>query len=243
MSRLSSFLSTKCGFHTTFTSQIIVDDSPELTKCTLYLLHILPPRVFVDPYELANYKNFYTFRLWGTSPSELPVIAVPSNGSVLLLNVSLPKHSPCLPQNITLDVPLHIRYGESVQLNTSDVGPMEVPWPIGFWACPSSRTFYHTVSACHDSQLDKASRSSLAPGLPIELVGLLNSSSSTFASVGTWGHTSSEIMQVPVGLLADLKLVEGVTAGVILLVFLYLLRSACMTALRMSARDQHAKVE
>lgn len=241
MTRLSSFLATKSGFHTTFTSQIIVDD-PDLTKCTLHLLHILPPRVFVDPYELANYKKFYTFRLWGASPLELPVIAVASNGSVLLLNILLPNHSTCLPQNITLDVPLHIRYGESVQSNTSDVGPVEVPWPTGFWACPLSRTFYHTVSVCHDSQLDKASQPSHAPSLPIELVALFDSSSFTFVSVGTWGHTSSEIMQAPVGLLADLKLVEGVTAGVILLAFLYLLYSACRTASRMSARN-HAKIE
>jgi hypothetical protein len=142
---LSSSLSTKHGFHTTFSTQIIMNDRAKLANCSINLLHILPARVFVDPYELANYKKFYRFRLSGTSHLELPVTAVASDGSVLLLGVLLPKTFPYTTQHLTVDVPLHVRYGKVITSNTSDDKSVEVPWPTGFWACPLSCKSYHAT--------------------------------------------------------------------------------------------------
>jgi GPI mannosyltransferase 1 subunit X len=141
---LSSSLSTTHGFHSVYSTQIIVDDHADIAKCTVHLLHIFPPRVFVDPYELLNHKDFYTFRLSGTSNLELPVMAVGPEGSALLLNILFPRafHGT---QNVTVDVPLHIRYGEPAQPRspkTSDDGTVKVPWPTAFWACPSSCKFH-----------------------------------------------------------------------------------------------------
>jgi hypothetical protein len=130
---LSSSLTTTYGFHTTCSTHIIINDRADLRRCTCHLLYILPPRVFVDPYELANYRDFYTIKLSGNSNLELPVAAVDSKGSVLLLNVLLPKTGM---QNVTVDVPLHLRYGEPVQPDAWD-GSVKVPLPTGFWVCPS----------------------------------------------------------------------------------------------------------
>jgi len=133
---LSSSLTTRHGFHTTYSTHIIVNNPADLARCTCHLLHILPPRVFVDPYELANYRDFYTIKLSGYSNLELPVTAVDPKGSALLLNILLPKTGM---QNMTVDVPLHLRYGKPVQV---DDGSVKVPLPTGFWTCPSSCTFY-----------------------------------------------------------------------------------------------------
>jgi len=136
---LSSSLTTRHGFHTTYSTHIIANDPADLARCTCHLLHILPPRVFVDPYELANYRDFYTIKLSGNLNLELPVTAVDSKGSALLLNVLLPMTGM---QNVTVDVPLHLRYGEPVQLDAWDDGSVKVPLPTGFWVCPSSCTSY-----------------------------------------------------------------------------------------------------
>lgn len=140
---LSSSLSTKQGFHSTYTTHIIVDDPADLAGCALHLVYNFPPRIFVDPYELAIYKDSYTHRLSGTSNLELPVMAVNPKGSALLLYVkAFPPGSP----NVTVDVPIHVRYGELVLSNSSsDDSSVEVPWPIGFWACPLLCTSRHII--------------------------------------------------------------------------------------------------
>jgi len=149
---LSSSLSTIHGFHTTYSTQITTNHLADLARCTCYLLHILPPRIFVDPHELANHRDFYTFRLSDKSNSELPVTAVDSKNSALLLDVLLPKIFLPGTQNVTVDVPLHVRYGQPVQLDAWDDGSVEVPWPTGFWVCPSSCTSYHATLVCCASQ-------------------------------------------------------------------------------------------
>lgn len=137
----SSFLSTNHGFHTTSTTRIVLDDDQEkLHLCSLYLLYILSPRIFIDPYELQNYKDAYTFRHWGTSNLELPVTAVNPDDAILLLNISLPTSAPSSTVNVTLDVPLHIRYGKSAKSSEPSDIDVTIPGPSSFWACPLGKS-------------------------------------------------------------------------------------------------------
>ena len=134
----SSSLSRNHGFHTTSNTRITLDDQEMLTACSLHLLYTLPARSFIDPYELQNYKDIYTFKYWGTSSLELPVTAVDPNDAVLLLNISLPISTPF---NVTLDVPLHIRYGQSSKsLEPSDID-VKIPVASGFWTCPPGKSY------------------------------------------------------------------------------------------------------
>ena len=142
---LSSSLTTHRGFHSIYSTQIILNDTVDFATCTLHLLYILPPRIFVDAYELANRRDLYSFRLSGISNLELPVTEVNPEGSALLLNVLLPRPSPHGTQKVTVDIPLHLRYGETAQSKASDDGTIKVSWPTGFWACPLFGKFYHTA--------------------------------------------------------------------------------------------------
>lgn len=136
MALLSTSLTSRNGFHTTFSSEITVHNPADIEDCSLHILHILPPRIFVDPYELANYNNFYTFKIWGTSNLELPVTVVGSEGSAVLLDVVLSKTLESGQRTLVVDVPLHVRYGSLDQPVA-----LEVPGPTCFWACPLSCKF------------------------------------------------------------------------------------------------------
>lgn len=240
---LSSTLSTKSGFHTTYSTQISLTESKNLIpRCTVRLFYILPPRIIVDPYELANYKKSFTFSLSGTSNLELPVMAVNSNGSALLLNISLPKNFPLETQTVTIEVPLHVRYGEPLQSSKSDDGSVQLSWPTGFWTCPSSCKFH----IFHNSRIfltfQEASRPSLPSSIP-ELMASFDPSSNTLLLTNPDLHLSPETIQAPIGDLADLKQVEIGTAAVIVLAFIYLLHVSCRTASGIGARDTNPKIE
>lgn len=141
MSVLNSSLATKNGFHTTYSTKIAVTETKELADCNLYLLYILPSRIFIDPYELYNFDKFYSFKHWGTSNLELPGVAVDAEDSALLLNITLPNSFGYGVQSISVDVPLHMRYGRTVLSEASGETNIVVPWPTGFWACLSSGMF------------------------------------------------------------------------------------------------------
>jgi hypothetical protein len=147
--RLLSSITPKDGFHPTSTTHILSNHSvlPSFTSsnCTLHLYFTLPPLIFIDPYELANHAQFYTFEHWGTANLELPVHAVPQNNSGLLLNVNVPPEhvlwtwdDPGPEADIALEikVPLHLRYGDPASASNSGYHTVEMNWPTGFLACP-----------------------------------------------------------------------------------------------------------
>lgn len=131
MSRaLSSSLDPKQSFHTTFTTNI--SGLRPANDCTLHLLHVLPADCFIDPYQLKEHQDAFSFQLWGTSNLELPTSAVPSNGSVLLITSNRPEGDLSEDDQVTIRVPLHMRYSRPGQDSTRLVN---IPWPLGFWAC------------------------------------------------------------------------------------------------------------
>ncbi|KAJ7133911.1 hypothetical protein C8R43DRAFT_641331 [Mycena crocata] len=68
----------------------LIEVSPDVEICKLYLHLTLPPLIFVDPFELANYRDSYSFEHLGSSNLELPLASLNGSGSSLLLNVTVP---------------------------------------------------------------------------------------------------------------------------------------------------------
>ena len=139
MASLVSSLHPKDGFHTTYTTQISITQLSALQNCSLHLYYTLPPLIFIDPYELVHHQHSYDFKHWGTSNLELPVTAVNLEGSALLLDVSFPDDASV--DVVEVRVPLHMRYGEPAQSTRSGHQTAEIPWPVGFLACPSACEF------------------------------------------------------------------------------------------------------
>jgi GPI mannosyltransferase 1 subunit X len=141
---LSSSLSLNDGFHRTSTTHI--SSSTPSKHCSFHLSFTLPPLIFIDPYELAHHARSYTFRHWGTANLELPVHAVSPTNSVLLLNLTVPQKTTNQLNNwnIEINVPLHLRYGDSSGGNAGNdydyYYNTEMDWPIGFVACPGDVT-------------------------------------------------------------------------------------------------------
>jgi len=192
-----------------------------LTACSLHLLYTLPARSFIDPYELQNYKDVYTFKYWGTSSLELPVTAVDPNDAVLLLNISLPISTPF---NVTLDVPLHIRYGQSSKSSEPSDIDVKIPAASGFWTCPLGWQALTTQSA-----------------LPAQLSGKFDASELTIIPLRS--SISAQIVQAPVGDLADLNRVEVGIAVVVLIAFFYLVDISFRTASRLYSTPLHLKIQ
>jgi phosphatidylinositol glycan class X len=133
MSWLEAILEPKHGFHRSYKTTIALSGKALAQECSLHLFYGLPPHIFVDPYELAHHANSYTFERWGTSNLELPMTAVSSEGSAVLLNVTRPKKVAEFDSlNIAVQVPMHLRYGEPY---VGGYHREHVPWPKGFLAC------------------------------------------------------------------------------------------------------------
>ena len=141
-----STLSTTRGFHTTWTTTVkLTRDLIQDENCSLYLLYDLPRHVFVDQYELANYRGSYTFHLSGTMNMELPVTALVFTSSDLLLNVSIESKSGSEDLMVSVQVPLHMRYGQPGSVDYHDE---QIPSPVAYLACPGSCAYQKCVS-CH----------------------------------------------------------------------------------------------
>ena len=133
---LSSTISSQ-GFHFTLSTTVHIPASDERDKCSLHLLHVLDPHVYADQYELAQ-RHDYTTSYWGTFDLERPVSAVDSDQAVLLVSTELSQDVIGHHTNITLDVPLHARYGRPVSSGTP-YSSIDLKRPIGFLACSSAQ--------------------------------------------------------------------------------------------------------
>lgn len=238
MSSFTSFLDPKHGFHVTYNTQLIEDDLTSLPNCTLHLLHVLPALVFVDSYELQHRRNQYHFTLLGESNLELPLAAVNKEGLIVVLDVNIPERS--LAVNITVSLPLHARYGELQPKNSYQ--EYRVPWPIGFWACPSARLFILIVSfgSISSPTFVASNRTSQPwPALSTQWPGLFGPQS-TFVLISPTRPGSAEVIRIPTGHPAHLTLVQVGTFIMFLLVFVSLLT----TTLKISRTSrQHTKIE
>ncbi|KAI0036947.1 PIG-X [Vararia minispora EC-137] len=109
--------------------------APCPADCTLHLQHILPPDLFVDPYELELYADAYTYSLSNPRVElEKPVFAVPNEPLTLRVNI----RDACARETLEVEVPLHVRYGRLRDEQTrADEPVVQVRPPDAFWTCAS----------------------------------------------------------------------------------------------------------
>ncbi|KAF9026098.1 hypothetical protein BDZ89DRAFT_1161378 [Hymenopellis radicata] len=203
MAFLSSSINPTYGFHPTLTVAFRFEDGLD---CSLHLLLTLPPLVFVDPYELGNYKAQYTFQHAGPSNLELPVVAVGDEPSYVLFNVSRSARASGFAQ-----IPLHLRYGE---VGVEEFQSVNIPSPEAFLSCSASSG----TSLLKDFT-----------AIPPDFAPL-------FLSTNIYRVPSSEDVfqfNVPVGQIQDIPQVEAGTALTIILCCAYLIYVSCKTALRL----------
>lgn len=130
MPSLATSIHPQEGSHPTLTTKINLGTFLA-HNCSLLLYQRLPPLVFIDPYELTNHQEFFTFVRWATTSLELPVTAVSQDDFDLLLDVNIPPDASELKVNL----PLHLRYGDPTK-STSGYQMTGLDWPKGFLACP-----------------------------------------------------------------------------------------------------------
>ena len=140
------------GFHPVSSNVVHFSaGSSSLVQCSLHLYFKLPPLLFVDPHELAQRNNSYTFNYWGSRDLEKPVHALPETerGSDVLLNVRLPPNidGGSVSWNMTVDLPMHLRYGVPAPISsTSKSGKsydhVQVDTPIAFLLCKTFRELF-----------------------------------------------------------------------------------------------------
>ena len=237
---MSSRLSTTKGFHTTSTTTVkLARDAVKAGDCSLYVFYDLPPHVFVDPYELANYRDSYTFQLSGIRNLELPVIALLSPGSNLLLNISLESKSESEDLLISVDVPLHLRYGQPGSL---DYHQERIPSPAAYIACPLDGT-HHTLLPWHVLILFAATSTSNSQRLvvPTQLSSRFESHSVTLISSPP-ASDSYSVVHIPVGRTEHLAVVEIGTTAVTLFAFILILRASLRAATRLAHTDKQSKL-
>ncbi|KAJ7640738.1 PIG-X [Mycena polygramma] len=209
--------------------------APGHDNCSLHLHYVLPRIVFVDPYELSNRADAYSFKYDGPSNLELPVFALPASegeadegfAAELLLTRAQP-----LPADGALDVevPLHVRYGATAQAGEAPFVYTQLPWPDVFFACP--------ISAPSES---RAQLPRMRPSLAAEFEA---PSTSIIHVPPPPGEAPFERIRTPVGNAADVGRVELGTAVVVLAAFFYLVRTVRRTMARLSTPngiERHAK--
>ncbi|KAJ7107046.1 PIG-X [Mycena epipterygia] len=212
-SKQTSALVQANSYHPKLTTDLEI---PDIHPCSLHLHYALPPLLFVDPYELANYRASYTFQHRGPSNLELPLAALNKSGSSLLLDILVPRHGG----SVEVEVPLHVRYGTTSANRSLEFQMTELQTPSSFLSCPKSPSHQSTPSAT----------------LPPEFEQLFDLDLYDIVTIPSNGAGPLGIIRTPVGSREDLASVEIGTALVFALSFCYLLNVVLRTIGRIGSQ-------
>jgi len=118
--------------------QAPINDTLDHESCRLHALYTLSKDVFVDQYQVSQLAQFNSGGIdnlrgvWGETDLENPSYKTNGWGSVVLVDVSEPQE----PSEMTLELPLHVRYLEP--LEGGGKRPVEILPPEVFWACENT---------------------------------------------------------------------------------------------------------
>ncbi|KAF8273868.1 PIG-X [Lactarius quietus] len=231
---LSSTLTPTKGFHTSSTTHLVIRGS-RTHSCALHLYFDLPAQLFADPYELDHRRGSYTFERFNPGNLEAPVFAPGAGGpSGLLLDVIVPEgdRGESREDNniLSIEVPLHARYGVPKK-DGELIDEVVLPPPQAFWACPQEHADGDGNGGEHMQVPDVLHKVvEFAPALK---------RASKFILIPHSEAVQAQTFRVPVGNARDIALVETGTVVVVLLAFMYLLR----TIVRVSRRTQDVAVK
>ncbi|KAF9352846.1 protease B nonderepressible form [Mortierella sp. NVP85] len=145
--------------------------------CDLHVLQVLPPGIFVDPFQLQSLApEIGQAVVFGETDLEKPVGVVAGWGSLVMVKVQ-PEDSEMTSRWIdqgskqaktsrytsTVDIPMHMRYQPPVpEDDPATHVRVAVPWPIVAWACPAAVGESSTAAA--------AKKLFHIPALPLSLL-------------------------------------------------------------------------
>ena len=213
----------------------------------------------MDPHELAQRNNTYTFNHWGSRDLEKPVHALPETerGSDVLLNVRLPpsidddRKSGSVSWNLTVDLPMHLRYGvpapvSSISKTGKSYDHVQVDTPIAFLLCktfrePSFLSFFLAftdydlaIPVDNPTQLPASLPSHVAssfPKTPPNIFIPIPAHTEFLSGKADLSYTN--VITVPLGSISDLPLVELGTTLIIIICFFWLARVSWNTSMRL----------
>lgn len=135
------------GLHPTMQLDIESNKAPAAPDCKPYAYLTLPKTIFIDRYQLADSlflksKNLTALQ-YTTAPVDLeaPAYTTQTWGSSALVELRPPSSDKLLPW--TAEIPMHLRYLKPAPAGEITV---EVPYPVVFWACPSSESLQTGVN-------------------------------------------------------------------------------------------------
>jgi hypothetical protein len=107
--------------------------------CALHAYWTLPSSVFIDSYQfgdplfLASHHLVSLRALSGEQDLEAPDWAVQQWGSAALVELATPQ--PGASQDWKVTIPTHLRYVNHTASSPESHAPIQLPWPVVFWAC------------------------------------------------------------------------------------------------------------
>ncbi|KAG9321778.1 hypothetical protein KVV02_004807 [Mortierella alpina] len=204
--------------------------------CELYVVQVLPPGIFVDPFQLEGLApEIGHATVFGETDLEKPVGVVNGWGSLVMVKVQpeedyamtsrwkvanmteatldLKADKGATSYTSTVDIPMHMRYQPPVSAESpaSHVN-VSVPWPLVAWTCPSVGNSEEEIAAAAAKKLFQ-----IIP-LPLEVLfsagepGKEDAVSFRFLIPEPIPkHFPDARVSVPVGQLRDLDLVRMAT--------------------------------
>lgn len=135
MTVISHSLQPHRAFHSTLSTSFALD--PPGSDCHFFALYTIPQGIIVDRHELVD--RHLSFEFWGEPNLEVPVFALNQTANSLLLVNASPTGDH--PKQLTVDIPVHARYGEPRTMAQTSPHTIRISTPTCFWACPASGAF------------------------------------------------------------------------------------------------------
>ncbi|KAI8372490.1 PIG-X [Blakeslea trispora] len=190
-------------------------ESKNNASCYLDVIYVLPPSIFVDPYQLKNLHSLGEVTVFGERDLELPLEKIKEKrGSVVFLRQSADVRFPLL-----IELPFHLRYQQPSFDKTSQ--PIIIQPPFAGWTC-------HNGSEAPWPPL--SNRYTLVPTLDSEAI---------FSELSF--DTTPLSLSVPVGKMQDASIVTTATFFTVILCTIWIARSIFLSIEKRKKTDAKGK--
>ncbi|KAG2202452.1 hypothetical protein INT46_002247 [Mucor plumbeus] len=172
-------------------------------SCQLDIIYVLPPSVFVDPYQLNDLEeSLGKATIFGEHDLELPLEKIKeTRGCIVFL-----RQNPTQPK-WKLELPLHLRY-QQPSVNT-DNQPITIESPYAGWTCGNDKALWPPLSKQY----------SLLPSI--------QTGSASFIKLSS--NPATLELAVPIGKVQDAPIVTYGTFGVVLFCTFWIIYSVILS--------------
>ncbi|KAI8987091.1 PIG-X [Pilobolus umbonatus] len=203
MSVIHSELLNAHSFHPKILTHIPIDREYAEYNCYLDIIYVLPPSVFVDPYQLRDLENSIgAVTVLGEHDLELPLQRVKEmRGSIVFL-----RHSSISTSSLQIELPIHLRYQQPEY--HQDHQNITIEAPYAGWTCV-------------DNSVDI-----IPPYPPLEdIYSLIPHHPSSAYFIQVKSDDKPLLLSVPVGKAEDMPMVTVGTAVTVMACTLWIIHS------------------